>query len=155
VLDVACSVGSPLSIPLTACIATPVDVLDPSSCSITVYEQNTARLPGTDWYLDFKVAVDSSCTQARVQSGLCSACSAAAAAAGKCPAGTHTFITDIVAPGGLKTDTVLGIILHVGSSVFSSDVMVQFEVMSDTRGLDEAPEASARMQTMLVSTKVL
>jgi hypothetical protein len=156
VLDLSLSVGSIMPIPITACIASTVHAVNLSSCSVLVYDNNSTGYPLVDGSsLSFKTAVDPSCTLARVYSGLCSACTAAAAAQGTCPPGTHTFIFDMGLPVGLENTTMLGLVFHFGAAVLSAEVMIQFEVISDSRGLaGVASKAQETLQSMLVDSKV-
>jgi hypothetical protein len=156
VLDLSLSVGSVLPVPMTACIASAVDAGDLSSCSVLVYDNNAANhflTAGSS--LSFKAAVHPSCNLERVYAGLCSACTAAAASAGTCPPGTHAFILDIDGPVGLEPSTMLGMVFHVGASLLSAEVLIQFEVDTDTRG-DNGTAAKARktLQSMLEASKV-
>jgi hypothetical protein len=156
VLDVASSVGSALPVPMTACMASAMGKVDLASCSVIVYDQNDTRISSEAAFsLSFKAAVDPTCTPARVYSGLCSACTASAATAGMCPLGTHTFIFDIGVPGHLWNGTVLAMAFHVGSSLLSAKVLIQFAVISDSGSLaGEVSNASEALQAMLVSSKV-
>ena len=154
-LTVSSSVGNDLSVPLTACVTAPVNHIDQSSCTVIVYDHNFAKSESTSgWSLDFKPALDPSCTLEAVNAGLCSVCTADSAMAGSCPAGKHTFITNVVAPGGLVSNTSLSLSIYVGAALFSSEVLLQFEVVADTRSLEDVTSASARLQTMLISTQV-
>jgi hypothetical protein len=154
VLDVSSSVGSALPVPITACMASDMGKADLTSCSVIVHDHNAAgSSSGVAFSLSFKAAVDPTCTPARVYSGLCSACTAAAATAETCPPGTHTFIFDMEVPGSLRNSNVLALAFHVGSSLLSAEVMIQFAVISDSRGL-AVSNASEALQTMLVSSKV-
>jgi hypothetical protein len=159
VLDVSSSVGSSPAVPLTACFASVGRAVDPSSCSVIVHNYNASAVIDNSLdagsILKYKVMVDPLCTLDRVYAGLCSACTAAAATAGMCPPGTHTFVTDVVLPGGLGLGASLAMAFHVGSSLISAEEMIQFEVISDTRGLSLAgSEGSMRLQSMLVSSQV-
>jgi hypothetical protein len=153
VLDLSLSVGSALPVPMTACMASAVDL---SSCSVAVYGHNaTDDTFGVDTSLTFRAAVDLACTLARVYARLCSACTAAAATAGTCPPGTHTFILDLGLPGGKTKGSMLRMVFHVGSSLLSAKVTIQFEVISDSRGLaGAASSASEALKSMLVSSQV-
>ena len=157
VLDVTTSVGSPLPLPLEACVVGAGSVTPPEACTVVAQGQGGAAASSSEgWLLDFKPAPDPSCTISRVQLGLCWACTATAAAEGQCAAGLHTFVVDAVSPDGLHTEEMLGLTLHVGASLISGDVRAQIEVIADTRGLvaGDADTAFARMQHMLVSTQV-
>jgi hypothetical protein len=127
VLDL--SVGSMFPIPLTACMVSTGDAADLSSCSVLVdYNSSTGNSLAAGSSLGFKAFVDESCTGARVYSGLCSACTAAAATAGTCPPGKHTFILDVGEPVGVESSTILGMVFHVGSSLLSAGVVIKFEL---------------------------
>jgi hypothetical protein len=156
VLDLSSSVGSILPVPITACMATTVDTVDPSSCSVLVYDHNsTVHSLAADTSLNFKSLVDPSCTLARVYLGFCSACTAAFATAGKCPPGAHAFILDMGLPVGLENSTMLRMLFHVGSSLLSAEVMIQFNVISDSRGLAVAASTALKtLQSMLMASKV-
>jgi hypothetical protein len=156
VLDVITSVGRVLPVPITACRASALGAVGLSDCSVLVHDNNsTGGSVGAGSSFSFKAAVDPTCTLARVHSGLCSACTAAAATAGTCPPGTHTFIFHMSLPGGITTSNILAIVVHVGSCLLSAEVMLQFEVISDSRGLTGvASTAREVLQFMLVSSKV-
>jgi hypothetical protein len=156
VLDVSFSVGSALPVPLTACITSAVGGVDLSACSVLVHDQNAAGGSFVDdWSPTWKAVVDPTCTLDRVYSGLCAACTAAAAMAGRCPPGTHTFMLDMKLPGGLEQDTTLAMVFRVGSPLLSAEVMIQFELISDARDLPgNISEASEALQSMLLSSKV-
>jgi hypothetical protein len=153
VLDLSLSVGSALPVAMAACMASAVDL---SSCSVVVSGHNaTDDTFGDGMSLSFRAAVDPECTLARVYAGLCSACTAAAAAAGTCPPGTHAFIFDMGLPGSIGNGTLLGMVFHVGSSLLSAQVTIQFEVVSDLRGLTgAASKTNETLQSMFVSSKV-
>jgi hypothetical protein len=58
-------------------------------------------------------------------------------------------------PVGVQNGTMLGMVLHVGSSLLSAEVTIQFEVTSDWKGLTVAASmASENLQSMLVSSQV-
>jgi hypothetical protein len=156
VLDLSTSVGSILPIPMIACIASAVDAVDLSSCSVLVYAHNaTADSLVVGLSLSFKAVVDPSCTLARVFSGLCSACTAAAATAGMCPPGTHAFIFDMGLPVGEESSTMLGMVFHVGAALLSAEVLIQFEVIWDSGGVGAtASKAQEALQSMLEASKV-
>lgn len=139
------------------CMAIPDHAVDPS-CSVVMVDHNataTGELSESGWDLEFKTAIDPSCTLDRAVSGLCSACSAAALLAGKCPPGIHTIVTNVVSPGGLMSDTSLTVTLYVGTALLSTEVMARYEVLSNTEGMDRPSHASARLQQMLILTQVL
>lgn len=147
--------GSPLPLPLSVCLSAPGLVVNPAACTVVAHSTNSAPLSSDDWTLEFKVALEPSCTLAAVNAGGCVACPAAAVMAGRCPSGTHTFITDVLAPANLSPAAHLAVRVHVGAALFSAQVLVQFEVMSDTRDLaGRSTEATARLRTMLVATQV-
>jgi hypothetical protein len=156
VLDLSASVGCLLPVPMTACMVSDVNAVDLSSCSVLVYDNEStddSLVAGTK--LRFKAVVDPSCTLARVYSGLCSACTAAAATAGMCPPGTHAFILDIGGRFDLNGSTMLRMLFHVGSSLLSAEVMVEFKLISDSRGLaGAASRALETLHSMLVTSKV-
>jgi hypothetical protein len=156
VLDLSLSVGSALPVPMTACTVSAVDAVDLSSCSVVVHDKNTAgHSIAAGSSLSFKAVVDSSCTLARVYSGLCSACTAAAATAGTCPPGRHAFMLDIEGPAVLETSTSLSMVFHVGALLLSAEVMIQFEVMTDSRGRDgAASRAHETLKSMFAASKV-
>jgi hypothetical protein len=148
------AVGTALPVPMRACMASAVHAVDLSSCSILVYGHN-ATGDSVGLSLTFKAVVDPTCTLDRVYAGLCSACTAAAATAGTCPPGTHAFIFDMRLPGGITSGTMFGMVFHVGSSLLSAEVTIQFEVISDKRGItDPASKASEALHSMLVSSQV-
>jgi hypothetical protein len=155
VLDVSCSVGSALPVPLTACMTSAVGGVD-SACSVLVHDHNAVRgVFGDGLSPSWKAVVDPTCTLDRVYSGLCSACTAADAMAGRCPPGTHTFMLDMVLPDGLEPGTTIAMVFRVGAPLLSAKVMIQFEMISDTRDLPgNVSEASDRLQSMLLSSKV-
>ena len=102
VLDVTTSVGSPLPLPLEACVVGAGSVTPPEACTVVAQGQGGAAASSSEgWLLDFKPAPDPSCTISRVQLGLCWACTATAAAEGQCAAGSHTFVVDAVSPDGV------------------------------------------------------
>jgi hypothetical protein len=152
-LELSLAVSRDLPVPMTACMASALDL---STCSVIVSGHNSTRDSfGAGLSLTFKAAVDPTCTLARVYVGLCSACTAAAATAGTCPPGEHTFILDMGLPGGVQNGTMLGMVFHVGSSLLSAEVNIQFEVISDWKGpIVTASKSSETLQTMLVSSKV-
>jgi hypothetical protein len=154
VLHVSAVEGSRLPLPLTACVGTTGRDTG-SLCSVTVHDHNGASPGDTEWKLSFKIAMHASCTLERISMGQCTACSVSVADAGRCPAGTHTAITDVIAPGGLVPETSLAISLHVGASLFSADVMVQFAVVSDSTHLNEPEEGNVWLQAMLLQSQVL
>jgi hypothetical protein len=156
VLDVSFSVGSTVPVPLTACMTSTVGDVDLSSCSVFVYDHNSVGgIFGAGLSPSWKAVVDPTCTLDRVYSGLCAACTAAAAMAGRCPPGTHTFMLDMELPGGLEPDTILAMLYRVGSPLLSADVMIQFEMISDTRNLSgNDSKATEALQSMLLSSKV-
>jgi hypothetical protein len=157
VLDVSFSAGSALPVPLTACMTSGnLGDVDRSACSVLVHDHNTVGGSlGDDLSLSWKAAVDPTCTLDRVFSGLCAACTAAAAMAGRCPPGNHIFMLDMELPGGLEPDSTLAMVFHVGAPLLSAEVMIQFEMISDTRDLPgNASEASEGLQSMLRSSKV-
>jgi hypothetical protein len=156
VLDVSFSVGSTLPVPLTACMTSAVGDVDRSACSVLVHDHNAVGgVFGDGLRPSWKAVVDPTCTLDRVYSGLCAACTAAAAMAGTCPPGTHTFMLDMKSPGGLEPDTTLAMVFRVGASLLSAEVMIQFELISDTRHLPgNVSEASEGLQSMLLSSKV-
>jgi hypothetical protein len=156
VLDVSVSAGSALPVPLTACMTSAMGDVDRSACSVLVHDHNTVGGSlGDDLSLSWKAAVDPTCTLDRVFSGLCAACTAAAAMEGRCPPGKHIFILDMELPGGLEPDSTLAMVFHVGAPLLSAEVMIQFEMISDTRNLlGNASEASEALQSMLLSSKV-
>jgi hypothetical protein len=141
---------------MKACDASVAGGVDLPACSVLVYGNNAIEPPlGVDSSLSFKAAVDPACTLDRVYSGLCSACTAAAATAGMCPPGTHTFVLDMGLPGGRTTDTILAMVFHVGSHLLSAEVMIQFEVISSSRDIAGAgSNTSETLQHMLVASKV-
>jgi hypothetical protein len=160
VLDISSSAGSSPSLPLNACVARLGDAVDPLACTVIVHDHNTAAPPveglSDAWSVKLKAVIDASCTLDRVFDGLCSVCTASAAAAGQCPPGTHTFFTDVVGPDGLMSNTSVAVVLHVGALLAAAEVVVQFEVLVDTGSRDPgALEASGRMQAMLSSSQVL
>ena len=140
------------------CVAAPERPVDPS-CSVVVvddrYALDSTKLSESGWTLEFKAAIDTSCFLDLVEAGLCSACPAAAVLAGECPPGTYTLVTNIVAPGGLVSNTSLAVTVYMGSSILSAEVIARFEVVSNTQDMDRPSHASARLQQMLVSTQVL
>ena len=139
------------------CVAAPERAVDPS-CSVVVvdhYASDSKQLSESGWTLGFKAAIDPSCTLDLVEAGLCSACPAAAVLSGKCPPGTHTLVTNIVAPSGLVSNTSLAVTMYIGSSILSAEVIARFEVVSNTQDMDRPSHASARLRQMLVSTQVL
>jgi hypothetical protein len=156
VLDVSFSVGMALPVPLTACMTSAVGEVDTSSCSVLIHDHNAAGGSfGDDWSPTWKAVVDPTCTLDRVYSGLCAACTAAAAMAGTCPPGTHTFMLDMKLPGGLEPDTTLAMVFHLGSLLLSAEVLIQFEMISDARDLPgNVSEANEALQSMLLSSKV-
>jgi hypothetical protein len=156
VLDVSASVSSALPVPLKACLASAMGDVDLSACSVLVHDHNVVGdFSGAGLSPKLKAVVDPACTLERVYSGLCSACTAAAAMAGTCPPGTHTFILDMELRGTLAPDNVLAMVLRVGSTLLSAEVMIQFEVISDTRGRSgDGQEATEALQSMLLSSKV-
>lgn len=157
VLEISVSVGRALSLPLAVCLSITDGASDfnPEVCTVVARGHNTASALNGNWTLNFAVAVDPSCTLDAVSVGHCSVCTAAAVTSGMCPAGTHTFITDVVAPDRLSPDTRLAVRVHVGPSLFSAQVMIQLEVLSDAQALPGASaEAAARLQSMLVATQV-
>jgi hypothetical protein len=155
VLDLSLSVGSALPVPMTACMVSAVDAVDLSSCSVVMYDKNTAgHSIAAGSSLRFKAAVDPSCTPARVHSRLCSACTAAAATAGKCPPGAHIFILDIEGPAGFEASTLLSMVFRVGASLLSAEVMIKFEVLPDSRGLDgAASRAHESLKSLFAASK--
>lgn len=156
IMAILSSVGAKLPLPLIPCLAaigSPVD----HWCSIIVEDDHRAStngIPMAGWSVGFKAAIDPSCSLAGVDSGLCSACSAASAVEGLCPPGVHTCITNVVTPDGSPSDTSLDITLHVGASILSAKVIVRFEVVTDTQGHGSASQMSARLQEMLVASRV-
>jgi hypothetical protein len=156
VLELSLSVASFLPITMTACVASAMDAVDLSSCSVLVHDHNvTGESLAAGSSLAFKAAVDHSCTCARVLSGLCSACTAAAATALMCPSGRHILSLDMRLPGGIRSGTMLGMVLHLGSSLLCAEVTIQFEEISDLRGLTgAAAKASDTLKSMLVSSQV-
>lgn len=154
-LALSASVGKELSVPLTACVTGPTSVIDESSCTVVVHDRNVATALATaGWRLDFKPVIDPFCDLEAINAGWCSVCAARSAMVGTCPAGKHSFITNVVAPGGLATDTRLALSFYVGAPLFSSEVLLQFEVVADYNNLEDATMASARLQTMLLATQV-
>lgn len=141
---------------LKSCSAVPDSAVDPS-CSVVIVDHNARnadRPSEFGWHIGFKAAVDPSCTLDLAEAGLCSACPAAAVLAGRCPPGTHTIVTHIVAPGGLVSGTSLAVTVYVGTALLSTEVIARFEVVSSTEGMARPLEASARLQQMLVATQV-
>lgn len=139
------------------CTAAPGHAVDPS-CSVVLVDhnvKNTDQPSESGWTIGFKAAIDPSCTLDLVQAELCSACPAAAVLAGQCPPGIHTIVTNIVTPGGVVSNTSVAVTLYVGTSLFSAEVIVRFEVVSSTEGMNRPAEASARLRQMLVATQVL
>ena len=127
-------------------------------CSVVIVDhnvKNTDQPSESGWTIGFKAVIDPSCTLDPVQAGLCSACPAAAVLAGQCPPGIHTIVTNIVTPGGVVSNTSVAVTLYVGASLFSAEVIVRFEVVSSTEGMNRPAEASARLKQMLVATQVL
>lgn len=157
VLDMTASVGSPLPLPLQACVSGSNAAADAQVCTVVAHGHgDEAGSSPEGWSLDFKAAPDPSCTFSRVQEGLCSSCTAKAAAEAQCAAGTHTFIVDAVSPDGLRPVEALAVVLHIGAALLSSEVWIQVEVLADTRGFvgGEAEIAEARLQNMLAATQV-
>lgn len=160
VLSLSTSVGRGFALSFAVCVKSPNDTVDPEACTVVVHDQNTTRstsdgsISESGWSLDFRAAVDASCTLDKVISGHCSACTAAAAIAGTCPVGRHTIVTDIVAPGGLQSQTSLAVVVNVGAALFSVEVTLRFELVSDSRGLPVSSQADARLRTMIVASQV-
>lgn len=156
-LALSSSVGKSLPIPLTACVTAHGSRIDQSSCTVIVYHHNSsAATSAAGWQLNFKPAIETSCTLQAVDAGLCSVCTADAAMTGSCPAGKHMFITNVVAPGGQVSDMILSMSFYVGAALFSSDVLLQFEVVAETLDAEtlDASQPRASLTTMLLATQV-
>ena len=139
------------------------------------YSHSASDIDAVDaaWTLDFATAIDPSCStedspysesdyvgpasdtaDAGAGGNPCTACPAARALQGQCPPGQYTIMTDLTGPEGLKSITSVAIVIDIGAAVVSGDVLVRFEVVSDTEGVEGAAQAAARLQQMLILTQV-
>lgn len=172
VIGISILVGSSLPFSTTPC-TTYTDAPNPDkSCSVIIsYNHSASDIDALDasWTLDFKATIDPSRPSCNaidspdsgsdtVDTGaggaLCAGCPATRALQGQCPPGSYMIITDLTGPGGLKTNRSVGILVDIGAAIISAEVLARFEVVSDTEGVADAAQASARLQQMLILTKV-